>query len=228
MPIQAKGNLLSDNAVRALAEGHRIRVGRLSTIEERKRRRYDGGTNLQHYVVTQTQINPVFGLGINCAVTKSFSAGSTNLGEGWFLAKPYERGISTLEDLPGEEVKVYTRFIHGAICTGHRFIMCPRLEGGREDDDVVGDVVQGPNGYQWYGNWIASTSTSMCEVAYRPDIPMYQSYRGVFDLSLIGGAHAFKVSAANGTGETLFDGQQVILNLTEFGWRVSEYSCRGG
>ena len=230
MTSDSKGYLISGKTVRGLAENERQRRGYLSPLPKMTRRRYDNGTQLEPYIVSQKQTNPLLGLGSNCAVSKRTGIQGSFAPETYFLAKPYVRGYTNLEDMPGDEVKVYTRGISGAIGTGQLFWMSPQLgEGSPTGDEIVGDVVQSPNGYVWLGLWRDGTNaTAYCDVAYIPDVPMFNSYRTDANASGgIGGVHAFRVQASNATGETLFDGQGVTLIYTEFGWRVIDYTCRG-
>lgn len=226
-----EGYLVDGQSLREVAGILARDRGRLPTLPGMKRRRYNNIPQ-QAYIVTQTQTDKSLGIGANCAITKrgisTTTAASTSFPDATFLAKPYSAGATLFGQLTGDEVKVFTRFISGAICTGQLFMFTPQIGEGPQDTDVAGDVAICPNGFRWYGLWRAKGKGAQglaehVDLLHMPDIrPAGYQGAGVF----LGSAVA-PIIAVNNTGQTFFDGQLVYVDWTDFGFMINDFTCRG-
>ena len=204
---------LSKKSIRGLARNNREQRGRLAPISKIERRVYDVFQPVRMVVIDR---NGIGGINENAAITR---------GGGFFSAAVLDDdSADDVQDLQDPEkntiVQVSRRFIATVLFTGQEFVGCSQLTSftisqfQASDSDVIGS----PGFTQFQATYRTGVAWT-CEI----------DYRTVCSNSGAANASQCRVSATNRTGQTLVDGQRVIVQLDPvYGWAIIEFFCADG
>ena len=229
--MRDEGYLLSRDGIEKIRADHRARRGRISSIDEMKRRRYDT-FELVPMIVTQARssstVDRPFGAGENAFVNSdwvSYSSGLSSPVSTCFTARPYaDSGVpiiangtdmaaryygsigTTLATVP--DVNVSARLINGVVFTGQLITVGIVGQNFTEDlsSQVIGDVLNGSTGTVFYGKVATDVTTSDSSFCY---VDVY--YRQWFSTMAKLRPTTCRVLAYNDTGISLVNGQVVRL-----------------
>ena len=205
---------LSKKSIRGLARNNREQRGRLAPLPKMDRRVYDVFQPVRMVVI---QRNGIGGEKENVAITRST--------DGYFSAAILDDdSAGDVQDLQDPEkntiVQVSRRFITTVLFTGEEFVGSTSLTSfsQRENANTESDVIASPGFTQFYATYRDGEAWT-CEV----------DYRTVFSNSGAANASRCRVTATNRTGQTLVDGQRVIVQLDPvYGWVIVEFFCADG
>lgn len=117
-------------------------------------------------------------------------------------------------------VQVSCRFITTVLFTGQEFVGSSSLTqfSGQENANTDSDVIASPGFTQFHATHRTGVDWT-CEL----------DYRTVLGNSGAANASRCRVMATNRTGQTLVDGQRVIVQLDPvYGWSIIEFFCADG
>jgi len=117
-------------------------------------------------------------------------------------------------------VRVSRRFITSVLFTGQEFVGCSQLTSFTQSGNLASeyDVISSPGFTQFQATYRTGVAWT-CEV----------DYRSVCSNSGAQNSSRCRVSATNRTGQTLVDGQRVIVQLDPvYGWVIIEFFCADG
>jgi len=204
---------LSKKSIKGLARNNREQRGRLAPISKMERRVYDVFQPVRMIVIER---NGIGGINENAAITRSgglFSAAVLD-----------DDSADDVQDLQDPEkttiVQVSTRFISTVLFTGQEFVGCAQLTPFSDQANVntTSDVISSPGFTQFHATYRTGNAWN-CEV----------DYRTVSNNSRAANASRCRVNASNHTGQTLVDGQRVIVQLDPvYGWVIIEFFCADG
>ena len=203
---------LSKKSIRGLARNNREQRGRLAPLPKMDRRVYDVFQPVRMIVI---QRNGLGGEKENAAITRS---------EGVFSAAILDDdSTGDVQDLQDPEkntiVQVSRRFVTTVLFTGQEFVGSSSLtQFGEQQSTIESDVIASPGFTQFHATYRDGAAWT-CEV----------DYRTVFANSGATNAGRCRVTATNRTGQTLVDGQRVIVQLDPvYGWVIVEFFCADG
>jgi hypothetical protein len=205
---------LSKKSIRGLARNNREQRGRLAPISKIERRVYDV---FQPVRMVVTQRNGIGGEKENVAIIRSTDSYFTAA----VLDDDSVRDVQDLQD-PDKNtiVQVSRRFISTVLFTGQEFVGCSQLTSFTISQFQASDsdVISSPGFTQFQATYRTGVAWT-CEIDYRTGC------------SNSGAANASRcrISASNRTGQTLVDGQRVIVQLDAvYGWVIIEFFCADG
>ena len=162
------------------------------------------------------QRNGIGGEKENAAITRSGGVFSAAILD--------DDSIGDVQDLQDPEkntvVQVSARFITTVLFTGQEFVGSSSLTQFSEQSNasIESDVIASPGFTQFHATY-RDGAVWTCEV----------DYRTVFANSAATNASQCRVTATNRTGQTLVDGQRVIVQLDSvYGWVIVEFFCADG
>ena len=162
------------------------------------------------------QRNGIGGINENAAITRG--------GSFFSAAVLDDDSADDVQDLQDPEkntvVQVSCRFISTVLVTGQEFVGCGQLTqfSDQENDNTNSDVISSPGFTQFHATYRTGNAWN-CEV----------DYRTVSSNSRAANASRCRVNASNRTGQTLVDGQRVIVQLDPvYGWVIIEFFCADG
>jgi hypothetical protein len=162
------------------------------------------------------QRNGIGGINENAAIIRS---------SGFFSAAVLDDDSSDdVQDLQDPEkntiAQVSCRFISAVLFTGQEFVGCAQVTSfsGKANANTNSDVISSPGHTQFHATHRTGDAWN-CEV----------DYQAVSSNSRAASASQCRVNATNRTGQTLVDGQRVIVQLDPvFGWAIIEFFCADG
>jgi hypothetical protein len=162
------------------------------------------------------QRNGIGGINENAAITR---------GGGFFSAAVLDDdSVDDVQDLQDPEkntiVQVSCRFISTVLFTGQEFVGCGQVTpfSDQVNANTNSDVISSP-GFTQFHSTHRTGSAWNCEV----------DYRAVSTNSRAANASRCRVMASNRTGQTLVDGQRVIVQLDPvYQWVIIEFFCADG
>ena len=203
---------LSKKSIRGLARNNREQRGRLAPLPKMDRRVYDVFQPVRMVVI---QRNGIGGVKENAAFTRSGGVFSAAILD--------DDSTGDVQDLQDPEkntvVQVSARFITTVLFTGQEFVGSSSLtQFGEQQSAIESDVIASPGFTQFHATYRDGAAWT-CEV----------DYRTVFSNSEAANASQCRVTATNRTGQTLVDGQRVIVQLDSvYGWVIVEFFCADG
>lgn len=205
---------LSKRSVKAMARVNRENRGRLSPIAQVSRRVYDVFQPVRMVVI---ECNGIGNTKENSAIIRSTS--------GYFRATSLDddagRNVQDLQDPEKTDILVVSkRFITSVLFTGQEFVGCSQLTSFTQSGNVANeyDVISSPGFMQFQAIYRTGVAWT-CEI----------DYRAVCSNSGAQNSSRCRVSATNRTGQTLVDGQRVIVQLDPvYGWAIIEFFCADG
>ena len=203
---------LSKKSIRGLARNNREQRGRLAPLPKMDRRVYDVFQPVRMIVI---QRNGIGGEKENVAITRSTDS--------YFSAAILDDdSTGDVQDLQDPEkntiVQVSRRFMTTVLFTGQEFVGSSSLTQFGEQSTIESDVIASPGFTQFHATYRYGEAWT-CEV----------DYRTVWSNSGAANASRCRVSATNRTGQTLVDGQRVIVQLDPvYGWVIIEFFCADG
>jgi hypothetical protein len=204
---------LSKKSIRGLARNNREQRGRLAPITQVSRRVADVFQPVRMIVI---QRNGIGGINENAAITRS---------GGFFSAAVLDDdSADDVQDLQDPDkntvVQVSARFISTVLFTGQEFVGCGQVTpfSDQANANTNSDVISSPGFTQFHATHRTGEAWN-CEV----------DYRTVSSNSRAAIASRCRVNASNRTGQTLVDGQRVIVQLDAvYGWVIVEFFCADG
>ena len=203
---------LSKKSIRGLARNNREQRGRLAPLPKMDRRVYDVFQPVRMVVI---QRNGIGGEKENAAITRSGGVFSAAILD--------DDSTGDVQDLQDPEkntvVQVSSRFITTVLFTGQEFVGSSSLTQFSEQQSTIeSDVIASPGFTQFHATYRDGEAWT-CEI----------DYRTVFSNSGATNASRCRVTATNRTGQTLVDGQRVIVQLDPvYGWVIVEFFCAYG
>jgi hypothetical protein len=204
---------LSKKSIKGLARNNREQRGRLAPISKMDRRVYDVFQPVRMVVIER---NGIGGIDENAAITRSGNFFSAAV-----LDDDSADDVQALQDPEKNTVvQVSCRFISTVLFTGQEFVGCGQLTpfSDQVNANTTSDVISSPGFTQFHATYRDGTAWN-CEV----------NYRTVSSNSRAAIASRCRVNASNRTGQTLVDGQRVIVQLDPvYGWVIIEFFCADG
>jgi hypothetical protein len=205
---------LSKKSIKGLARNNREQRGRLAPISKMERRVYDV---FQPVRMVVTQRNGIGGEKENVAIIRSTDS--------YFTAAVLDDdSVRDVQDLQNPEkntiVQVSRRFISTVLFTGQEFVGCSQVTPFTISQFQASDsdVISSPGFTQFQATYRTGVAWT-CEV----------DYPTVCNNTDAANASRCRVNASNRTGQTLVDGQRVIVQLDPvYGWVIIEFFCADG
>ena len=240
---------MDDDSLVDFTFGDAVRIGRsISSFEHqilvpRPQRQLNipAQWSITPMIVTEVSKNSQIGTGQNIAIDNRYDSGTTITNDymGTFEAKPYVLGVTSIDKLEGEAIRVASRMIASVLFTGQLFFCCTTGEmplgatrssdtGTTTTEDADGDVISGANGYRWTGKYTTDIRgvDNVVDVDF---VPLCANPKATSDRR-----KTCRIFGSNETGTALANTQKLILDYLAtpcyFGtgstrWRISEYEC---
>jgi hypothetical protein len=205
---------LSKKSIKGLARNNREQRGRLAPISKMERRVYDVFQPVRMVVIER---NGLGGDKENTAIVRSTS--------GYFRAAVLDNdstpNVGDLQDPDKNTIVIVSRrFISSVLFTGQEFVGCSQVTSFTISQVPASDsdVMSSPGFTQFQATYRTGVAWT-CEV----------DYPTVCNNTDATNASRCRVSASNRTGQTLVDGQRVIVQLDPvYGWVIIEFFCADG
>jgi len=205
---------LSKKSIKGLARNNREQRGRLAPISKMERRVYDVFQPVRMVVIER---NGLGGDKENAAIVRSTS--------GYFraavLANDSTPNVGDLQDPDKNTIAIVSRrFISSVLFTGQEFAGCSQVTPFTISQFQASDsdVISSPGFTQFQATYRTGVAWT-CEV----------DYPTVCNNTDAANASRCRVNASNRTGQTLVDGQRVIVQLDPvYGWVIIEFFCADG
>ena len=205
---------LSKKSIKGLARNNREQRGRLAPISKMDRRVYDVFQPVRMIAIER---NGLGGEKENIAIVRSTS--------GYFraavLADDSTPIVGDLQDPEKNTIAIVSRrFISSVLFTGQEFVGCSQVTSFTSSQFQASnsDVISSPGFTQFQATYRTGVAWT-CEVDY-------PTVCNNTDAAI---ASRCRVAATNRTGQTLVDGQRVIVQLDPvYGWVIIEFFCADG
>ena len=205
---------LSKKSIKGLARNNREQRGRLAPISKMQRRVYDVFQPARMVVIER---NGFGGDKENVAIVRSTSGDFRAA----VLADDSTPSVGDLQDPDKNTIVIVSRrFISSVLFTGQEFVGCSQVTSFTVSQFQASDsdVMSSPGFTQFQATYRTGVAWT-CEV----------DYRTVCSNTDAANASRCRVSATNRTGQTLVDGQRVIVQLDPvYGWAIIEFFCADG
>ena len=203
---------LSKKSIRGLARNNREQRGRLAPLPKMDRRVYDNFQPVRMIVVSRGTLGG----------SKENTAILSTRPELWFDATVTDddENPDVTELLDPEKfaiVKVSARFVSSVLFTGQQFIGCGQVSSFLRDSNSQFDVIQSPAITDFFATYRTGESWN-CEIDFNQAANNADARKN----------GACPVYASNITGQTLVDGQRVIVRMIGGGWSIHEFFCADG
>lgn len=203
---------LSKKSIRGLARNNREQRGRLAPLSKMDRRVYDVFQPVRMVVIDRGTLG---GEKENAALTPAETRYARSFFKAVILDDDSAPDVSDMQDPEKDTiVTVSGRFIASVLFTGQEFIGGSQISSIPRQPYVECDVIQSPSDTHFEGVYRTGKEWN-CEIQYRALCANENAKTQNF----------CPVVARNITGQTLVDGQSVIVRLQSAVWVICEFFC---
>ena len=203
---------LSKKSIRGLARNNREQRGRLAPLPKMDRRVYDVFQPVRMVVIDRGTLG---GDKENAALTRVGGRHTREFFKAVILDDDSTSDVSDMQDPEKNTiVTVSGRFISSVLFTGQEFIGASQVSSIPGQPYIECDVIQSPANTNFEGIYRVGKDWN-CELSYSASCENADAKTRL----------VCPVIAANRTGQTLVDGQSVVVRLYNSIWVIDEFFC---